>query len=64
MLDPFWRLLGLSYFGLFHAISLDSYAITCLIYTILCYFYVCKLKNAYIKDLDALSIFMILYALR
>ena len=38
----------------FNAISMDFYAVKCLPIFILCNFHVCKWKNAYIKDLNAL----------
>ena len=39
-----------------NAISIDFYAVKCLIYIFLFNFHVCKWKNAYIKDLNALRI--------
>ena len=53
----FWRdfdvFLDLVILPYFYAISLDFYAVKCL-----CNFYVCKWKNAYIKDFNALRILM------
>ena len=37
---------------------MDFHVVKCLIYIYLCNFHVCKWKNAYIKDLNALWILM------
>ena len=55
-LDPFWSqmfdvFLDLVNLPYFNAISIDSYAVKCFICIFLCYFYVYKWENAYIKDL-------------
>ena len=47
-----------SHFALFQCNFVDFYAVKCLIYIFLCNFHVCKWKNAYIKDLNALRILM------
>ena len=58
----FWRVfdvfLDLVILPYFNAISMDFYAVKFLINIILCNFHVCKWKNAYIIDLNALWILM------
>ena len=42
----------------FNAISVDFYAVKCLIYIYFVYFHICNWKNVYIKDSNALRILM------
>ena len=49
--------LDLVFLPYFNAISVDFYAVKCLIYIYFLQFHVCKWKNADIKDLNALREF-------
>ena len=51
----FYVFLDLVILPYFHAISINFYAVKCSTF-ILCNVHVCKWKNAYIKDLNALRI--------